>query len=148
MEISVMKKAMVGGLSIGLCSLGLMLSGCSSDDHVEASANATLKQATASNGTCAGIYPSYWQDPAFPEQWVGQTITDAPPSDWTGPVFSLSDAYPSAPVDDSAAQPWRDSRFDALFEAGTSQEDKKKLAFEYGWLVMDCLLYTSDAADE
>ena len=53
MEISVMKKAMVGGLSIGLCSLGLMLSGCSSDDQVEASANATLKQATASNGTCA-----------------------------------------------------------------------------------------------
>jgi hypothetical protein len=137
MEISVMKKAMVGGLSIGLCSLGLMLSGCSSDDHVEASANTTLKQATASNGTCAGIYPSYWQDPAFPEQWVGQTITDAPPSDWTGPVYSLSDAYPTAPVDDSAAQPWRDSRFDALFEAGTSQEDKKKLAFEYGWLVME-----------
>jgi hypothetical protein len=139
MEISVMKKAMVGGLSIGLCSLGLMLSGCSSDDQAIATTNINteLTQANVPNGTCAGIYPSYWQDPAFPEQWVGQEITDAPPANWTGPVYSLSDAYPTAPVDDRDAQPWRDSRFDELFEAGTSQADKEKLAFEYGWLVME-----------
>ena len=89
-------------------------------------------------GTCAEIFPSYWQDPnpKFAAMWEGQTTSDTPPSGWDGPVFRLSDAYPTSLVDESAAQPWRDSRFDALFDPSTDEPTKTKLADEYSWAVM------------
>ena len=90
-------------------------------------------------GTCAEIFPSYWQDPnpKFAAMWEGQTTSDIPPSGWDGPVFRLSDVYPTSPVDESAAQPWRESRFDALFDPSTDKPTKTKLADEYAWAVMN-----------
>ena len=89
--------------------------------------------------TCSGTWPGYWQDvdPKFQEMWAGQTITNAPTAAWTGPVFKLSDKYPTKPVDDAAHQKWRDKKFDALFDMNTSQKKKTQLAQEYSWLVMD-----------
>src|SRR5262245_61820726 len=48
-------------------------------------------------GTCAGPYPSYWQDPKFESvgMWEGQKISDQPPAGWTGPIFRLSQQYPA-----------------------------------------------------
>ncbi len=91
---------------------------------------------SAASGTCTGVFPSYWQDPAFPDMWTGQAISNAPPARWDGPVFRLSDAYPREPVDDGAAQGWRDARFDALFDPATPQAVKTELAEEYSWAVM------------
>lgn len=90
-------------------------------------------------GTCTGVYPSYWQDPAakFAPMWAGQVVSNAPPSGWRGPVFALSDAFPRQPVDDARAQPWRAPRFDALFQASTPQSVKAELARDYAWAVMD-----------
>ncbi len=77
-------------------------------------------------GTCREIFPSYWQDPnpKFVSMWEGQTTSDTPPIGWDGPVFRLSDAYPTSPVDESGAQPWRASRFDALFDPSTDEPTK------------------------
>ncbi len=83
-----------------------------------------------------GKYPSYWQDPAFPEQWEQQTISNAPPSDWKGPIFRLSDAFPKTLVDQPEAQPWRTPRFAPLFQPQTDRDERSKLALEYGWAVM------------
>jgi hypothetical protein len=68
--------------------------------------------------------------------WQGQTVSNAPPEGWTGPRFRLSDAFPRAPVDDAASQPWRDRRFDALFEPSTGEADRTRLARDYSWAVM------------
>ena len=85
---------------------------------------------------CSGTYPSYWQDPKFPAQWEGQTITDAPDGAWKRPVFRLMDQYPTQRVDDAKNQPWRHKKFDALFKPQTSAEHKRKLAEEYAWAVL------------
>lgn len=114
--------------ALALITLGAVLTGCSSDDD---------DVPDIISGTCTGTYPSYWQDPAFALQSEGQLISNRPTSDWTGPVYQLSDDYPRSPVDDKANQPWRDSRFDALFNPATAQPEKTQLATEYAWLVMD-----------
>lgn len=90
----------------------------------------------ASNGTCTGTYPSYWQDPKFPEMYEGQKISDQPGDGYKGPIFQLSDAYPTELVDERAEQPWRDTKFDPMFEATTDQANKEALALEYSWLVL------------
>jgi hypothetical protein len=89
-------------------------------------------------GTCSGTFPSYWQDPhpRFAEMWSGQTVSNAPPEGWSGPVFRLSDAFPPEPVDEAADQPWRAARFDTLFDPTTPREAKTDLAREYSWAVM------------
>jgi len=118
-----------------LCGAVLALSGCSEDPVV----NTTPATAEQTNNTCTGTYPGYWQDPAakFAPMWAGQRISNVPPAGWSGPVFRLSDDYPRQPVDDHAAQPWRDKRFDALFSVATPTGLKKQLAYEYSWLVMN-----------
>jgi hypothetical protein len=68
--------------------------------------------------------------------WEGQPVSDVPAGDWDGPVFRLSDDFPGAPADESGAQPWRDSRFDALFLPTTDAATKAALAEEYAWAVM------------
>jgi len=91
----------------------------------------------AYENTCSGTYPSYWQDPAFSQMWVGQKITGQQPKDWQGSTFQLSDKYPRQPVDDKANQPWRSEKFDPLFLPETTQAIKKQLGEEYSWLVME-----------
>lgn len=88
--------------------------------------------------TCGKIYPSYWQDPApeFAAMWAGQQVSNAPPQGWSGPVFQLSDRFPSTPQDDSGAQPWRDSRYDKLFDPSTPTAEKTALGNQYIWDVM------------
>lgn len=88
------------------------------------------------SGTCTGTYPSYWQDPKFPEMYEGQLVSDQPPAGYQGPVFRLSDDFPREPVDEADSQPWRDARFDALFDPATDPETKQQLGEEYSWLVM------------
>ncbi len=88
------------------------------------------------SGTCTGTYPSYWQDPKFPEMFEGQLVSDQPPAGYQGPVFRLSDDFPREPVDEADSQPWRDARFDALFDPATDPETKQQLGEEYSWLVM------------
>ena len=92
----------------------------------------------SADDTCTSVFPSYWQDPnpKFATMWEGQAVSDVPPENWSGPVFRLSDAYPATPPDEAAEQPWRDKRFDPLFESGTDQATKTKLALEYSWAVM------------
>ena len=87
-------------------------------------------------GTCKGIYPSYWQDPEFPEMYAGQTVSNQPPPGYSGPVFRLSDDFPRARPDEAADQPWRAPRFDALFAAGTDETTKRELADDYIWAVL------------
>ncbi|WP_224248000.1 hypothetical protein [Hyalangium gracile] len=85
-------------------------------------------------GTCAGPYPSYWQDPKFTStgMWQGQQISNQPPADWKGPIFRLSQKYPEAlPPEENV--PWK--AFNP-FKAGLSQEDKRKQAYEYSWAVL------------
>ncbi|MDK2778213.1 MAG: hypothetical protein KYX62_11165 [Pseudomonadota bacterium] len=121
-----------------LCASGLLLTACKGDDQTAAK-KAAASPAAVIVDNCSGTWPSYWQDPAqkFAPMWAGQEISNVPPADWSGPVFRLSDRYPRQPVDDKAAQKWRDGRFDALFTASTPAATKKQLAYEYGWLVMD-----------
>jgi hypothetical protein len=68
--------------------------------------------------------------------WAGQQISNAPPAGWTGPVFRLSDAFPAAPPDEAADQPWRDAKFDEMFAPATPLARRTELADEYAWLVM------------
>jgi hypothetical protein len=85
-------------------------------------------------GTCEGPYPSYWQDPKFTPtgMWAGQQISNQPPADWKGPLFRLSQQYPSTrPPEDT--DPWK--KFDP-FKAGLTQEEKARQAHEYAWAVM------------
>jgi hypothetical protein len=118
--------------------IGLFISACGSSGGDSKARKSTENADTyAVINTCTGTYPSYWQDPKFGQMWSGQTISDAPPQNWQGPVFQLSDKYPRQPVDDEASQPWRAKKFNALFNANTSQEIKKKLGEEYSWLVMN-----------
>lgn len=102
----------------------------------------TFTQAANTKNTCLGIYPSYWQDlnPKFKGMWEGQTITNAPTEFYTGPVFKLSDDYPTQLVDEKKQQPWRASKFDKMFDPKTDTKTKEKLAQEYGWLVMEYVL--------
>ncbi|WP_022943925.1 hypothetical protein [Pseudoalteromonas ruthenica] len=93
-----------------------------------------------SANTCSGQYPSYWQDPDFPDMWPGQAISNVPTLVYDGPTFALSDAYPKQAVDDSQAQKWRDKKFDALFDESTDAKTKYKLALAYGQAVMDYVL--------
>ncbi|RBP47071.1 hypothetical protein [Arenicella xantha] len=88
-------------------------------------------------GTCTGTYPSYWQDPKFPEMYEGQTVSDQPMPGYQGPIFRLSDGYPTELPNEIADQPWRDARFDPLFDASTEPDMKQKLALEYSWLVLE-----------
>jgi 2-oxo-4-hydroxy-4-carboxy--5-ureidoimidazoline (OHCU) decarboxylase len=52
--------------------------------------------------------------------WLGQKISNQPPADWDGPVFRLSQQYPSTPPSE-ANLPWM--AFNP-FKAGLSQEEK------------------------
>ena len=92
--------------------------------------------------TCTGTYPSYWQDinPKFAEMWKGQDLSNAPTGAYSGHIFKLSDDYPRQPVDDKANQPWRATKFDAMFDPATSQDKKTKLAQEYANLVFEYAL--------
>ncbi|MBT0570150.1 hypothetical protein KIK84_07425 [Curvibacter sp. CHRR-16] len=107
-----------------------------------ASASALAADMHKPANTCTGTYPSYWQDiaPKFADMWKGQTISNAPTGAYSGPIFKLSDDYPRQPVDDKAHQPWRSSKFDALFDPATKPKVKEKLAKEYGWLVYQYIL--------
>jgi len=108
----------------------------------DAAAAASTPPAYTSGNTCSGTYPSYWQDvdPKFAPMWKGQTISNAPTSVYAGPIFKLSDDFPRQPIDDRANQPWRDKKFDVLFDPSTSQKVKAKLALEYGDLVFEYAL--------
>lgn len=99
---------------------------------------AQLQRAPVVRDTCSGTFPSYWQDPAprFADMWQDQTISNQPPPGWSGPVFRLSDRFPTSAVDDSGAQAWRDKKYDALFAANTPQDRKAALARDYIWEVM------------
>jgi hypothetical protein len=90
---------------------------------------------TGGAGTCDGPYPSYWQDPKFTSvgMWQGQQISNQPPSDWTGPVFRLSQQYPADLPPETGDEGWK--LFNP-FKAGLSQEDMQKQAHEYAWAVM------------
>ncbi|MFL5345065.1 MAG: hypothetical protein ACJ8AT_09735 [Hyalangium sp.] len=85
-------------------------------------------------GTCEGPYPNYWQDPKFTStgMWMGQEISNQPPTDWNGPVFRLSQQYPSElPAEQN--EPWM--AFNP-FKPGLSQEEMHKQAHEYSWAVL------------
>ncbi len=102
--------------------------------------------AAAAAGTCTGVWPSYWQDPAFAKvgMWRDQKVSNTPVSQnwtpenpgYTNPAFRLSDAYSSGKADDPRAQKWRDKKFDAMFRPGISQAEKAQLAHDYGWALM------------
>ena len=94
------------------------------------------RRGTMTDSTCKGIYPSYWQDPEFPEMYEGQTVSNQPPPGYSGRVFRLSDDFPRVRPDEAAEQPWRAPRFDALFEAGTDETTKRQLADDYIWAVL------------
>ena len=91
---------------------------------------------TAVANTCSGTYPSYWQDPKFPEMYAGQEVSNQAPAGYTGRVFELSDTYPTSYVDEAADQPWRNNKFDAMFVPGTDNATKTALAEEYIWEVL------------
>jgi hypothetical protein len=119
------------------CLAGIaVLAGCSEPRGSSGVAHSHLP--VRGGATCTGTYPSYWQDPdpRFSEMWRGQTISNQPPEGWTGPVFHLSDAFPAEPVDEAAQEPWRDHRFDALFDRATAQATRTELARDYAWAVM------------
>lgn len=97
----------------------------------------TAPDAVVASGTCTGTYPSYWQDPKFPAMYEGQLVTDQPSADYEGPIFRLSDAYPTELPDESADQPWRAAKFDPMFDPDTDQPTKQTLALEYSWLVLE-----------
>lgn len=108
--------------------------------------------------TCSGTWPSYWQDPAFAKSgmWDGQQVSNTPTSQrwapsnpaYTNPPFRLADAYATGQADDPRAQTWRDSRFDALFQANTPEAERAKLAYDYGWALMRYIQYGNiDSAD-
>ncbi|REK06403.1 MAG: hypothetical protein DWQ36_13480 [Acidobacteria bacterium] len=121
----------------------VLLPGCGGESE-PAEESAALGAAAPAAGTavdpntCRSIYPSYWQDPnpKFAEQWVGQQVSNVPPEGYTGPVFRLSDGYPTSLPDERADQPWRDARFDAMFDPSTDQATKTQLANDYIWAVM------------
>ena len=125
---------------LALCGCLIMLLGCGGEPGTTGDDASPMTKAgqMGATGTCSSIFPSYWQDPdpKFAAMWEGQTISGTPPADWKGPVFRLSDDYPTAPVDESASQPWRASRFDALFDSSTDPDVKSELAAEYSWAVM------------
>ncbi|TQV87815.1 hypothetical protein [Aliikangiella coralliicola] len=123
------------GLFIGIC---ILLSGCEKQSQPESKTQSPTKSKMVN--TCTGTYPSYWQDPAFPQMWQGQLISDAPPKDWKGPIFKLSDKYPRQPVDDKANQPWRTSKFDLLFDPNIDKVTKDALGKEYSWLVLSYIM--------
>jgi len=90
-------------------------------------------QQTAASSTCTGIYPSYFQDPAFADtgMWDNQVIINRPTADWRGQVFTLSDAYSTAVPEND--YPWL--KFNP-FDPGLSPEDKSQQAKQYLWAVM------------
>lgn len=87
-------------------------------------------------GTCSGVYPSYWQDPKFPDMYEGQKVSNQAKAGYSGRIFQLSDAFPKTFEDESADQPWRSSKFDAMFDPATGTPIRTALAEEYSWLVM------------
>lgn len=91
---------------------------------------------TSVASTCSGTYPSYWQDPKFPEMYAGQEVSNQAPAGYTGRVFELSDTYPTSYVDEAADQPWRSNKFDAMFDTRTDDASKTALAEEYIWEVL------------
>jgi hypothetical protein len=127
------QRAFLTAAVVGLTSVASQA--CIAADE-PADADATLPAVAA--GTCGTAFPSYWQDPAprFSAMWEGQLISNAPPADWTGPVFRLSDRYPDRPEDAGAGQPWRDARFNPMFDPDTDQAMKTALGEEYAWAVM------------
>ncbi|MGX5200498.1 hypothetical protein [Aliikangiella sp. IMCC44632] len=122
----------------------VVVAACDHKSANKSAANADVEKPSSEQinrlNTCTNIYPSYWQDPRFPAMWQGQTLSNVPPADWDGPIFKLSDNYPTQAIDDSAQQPWRASKFDVLFEPATSLEVKQELANEYAWLVYEYVL--------
>lgn len=129
-----------GYVKMGLLALlSTALTACDNQTSRDATATQTTQSTPANHsnsGTCSGVYPSYWQDPKFPDMYAGQTISDQPSDDYDGPVFQLSDDFPTQLVDERPDQPWRDAKFDAMFDPSTDQALKSDLALEYSWLVM------------
>src|SRR5260221_10905638 len=90
--------------------------------------------AAAAAGTCTGVWPSYWQDPAFAQvgMWRAQKVSNTPVSQnwtpenpgYTNPAFRLSDADSSGKADDPRPPKWRDKKFEAMFRPGISQAEK------------------------
>lgn len=120
-------------------SLSVLLVACDKTDN-STKTEKPDNQKTAvvkTSGTCTGTFPSYWQDPKFPKMYEGQTVSNQPTKDYSGPVFRLSDDFPTIKPDESKEQPWLDKKFDALFNANTDQTTKKSLANEYIWLVLE-----------
>jgi hypothetical protein len=125
-------------------ALFMLLPACTSAPPAEpttappAAAPAADARAPVVSGTCSGTFPSYWQDPApgFASMWTGQTISNQPPSDWKGPVFRLSDRFPTAPVGDGGAQAWRDTKYEAMFSPATPVDSRTALARDYIWALM------------
>jgi hypothetical protein len=87
------------------------------------------------DGTCAGPYPHYWQDPKFTSvgMWQGQQISNQPPAGWKGPVFRLSQQYPAELPPETMDEGWK--LFNP-FKQGLSQEEMQKQAYGYTWAVM------------
>ena len=112
------------------CFLAILLAGCGAGTPPED----PERQAVVAN-TCAGPYPNYWQDPAFTGtgMWEGQEISDHPPPGWTGPVFQLSQKYPTTLIDDRDSWGW--TKFDP-FKEGLSAAEKEEQAHDYIWAVM------------
>jgi hypothetical protein len=140
-------------LACACLSTLLLLSACA-DRPPATSESATVQSAAGPGGTtpgsgqgpraavvrdaCSGAFPSYWQDPdpRFADMWKGQAISNQPPKDWSGPVFRLSDRFPTSAAVDSGAQGWGDKKYDVLFAADTAQDRKTTLARDYIWDVM------------
>jgi hypothetical protein len=101
-----------------------------------AATSAAGPRAAVVANTCSGTFPSFWQDPAFAAMSAGQKISNVPPAGWTGPLFKLSDKFPSVAQNDAGAQAWRASKYDRLFAEAATQPERAKLAEEYIWEVM------------
>lgn len=92
------------------------------------------QHAAPATGTCAGHYPSYFQDPAFAASgmWDGQVTINQPSRQWRGPVFRLSDAFDRVPAESNF--PWL--RFNP-FDPKLSDEERLDQTRKYMWAVMN-----------
>ena len=128
--LSIRKLAVYGSLALLIASAAVLVT---TDGRAQLATDAGRIV-----GTCTETFPSYWQDPnpEFTTMWAGQAISGTRPPDWNGPVFRLSDHYPTYAVVESN-QPWRHSRFDPLFDPDTDLDTRTRLATEYAWLVME-----------
>lgn len=128
---------------LALIIFGALLIACSPKTETKPEKDTTEKPKTdivkvvQPTGTCTGVYPSYWQDPKFPEMYEGQQVSNQAEAGYEGRIFQLSDAFPREFKDERADQPWRSSKFDPMFDPATDTATKTALANEYSWLVME-----------